>query len=165
MAIKKDLMRDKLFDPKAYNTVYINQEDENKVRTEQMEILIELLCDERYKDGREQVFKFLKKEPKAVELLIRAIREATGDKKRLVAVCWEGNIDCHEYASFFTDIVIKDEFEIALEAFTVLEQITGEVPAEQIKSLTERVKAAYSQNDPKAALYMDLVELFARWQA
>ena len=163
MSIKRDLMKDKLFDAKSYNTVYISIEDEQKVRHEQMEILVELLCDPKNKSLQTQVYDLLKKERKAVELLIHALEEAKGDKKRLVAVCWEANIDCNEYIDTFAGIVLKDDFSVAMEALTVIEHMT-DIPATKVIEWVDKVKAAYSADNPKAPLYMDLIELLRRWE-
>jgi hypothetical protein len=164
MALKRDLLKEKLLDPKSFNTMYISIEDENKVRQEQMETLIELLCDTKYKSSQGQIYNFLKKEPKAVDLLMRAIEEAAGDKKRLVEVCWEADLDCNRHLGLFTDIVLNDEFQTALEAMTVIEHMSPDVPVEPIAPLVDKVRAKYSSSDLKAALYMDLMELLRRWE-
>ncbi|MGP8217016.1 MAG: hypothetical protein ACLQQ4_15720 [Bacteroidia bacterium] len=165
MAIKRDILIDKLFDPRFYKTMYISKADEEKANAEHVEMLVELLCDTRYKASRQEIFNFLKKEPKAVELLLRAIAEAKGDKKVLVAACWESNIDCTPFLPFFTHIVIHDNFEVAMEALTVIEHITGEVNPQQANELIAKVKEGYTAQSetPKAALLLDLVELLRRW--
>src|SRR5271166_1938844 len=124
MALKRDLLVTKLLDPRQYSTVYLSKADEDKARNEQVELMVELLCDDTHKSSKQAVYNFIKKEPKAIEIIIQAIMEAKGDKKRLVASCWEGNIDCTAYLPLFADIVIKDEFEVALEALTVVEHMT-----------------------------------------
>jgi hypothetical protein len=165
MAIKRDLLVDKLFDQRFYNTMYISKADEEKATAEHVDMLVELLCDPKYKSSKQEIFNFLKKEPKAVELLMRAIAEAKGDKKALVAACWESNIDCTRFLSFFVLIVIQESFEVALEALTVIEQITGEVTPEKATELIAKVKDSYAAQAeaPKAPLLMDCVELLSRW--
>lgn len=81
MAVKRDLLVDKLLNQKQYNTVYISKADEDKAHQDQVETMTELLCDDRHKAGKQAVFNFIKKEPKAVEVLIAAISQATADKK------------------------------------------------------------------------------------
>ncbi len=165
MAIKRELLVDKLIDKKFFNTVYISKADEEKANKDHVEALVELLCDTRYKSSRQEVYAFLKKEPKAVELLMRAIVEATGDKKTLVAACWESNIDCTPFLPFFTEVAINEDFEVTMEALTVIEQITGEVSPQLATQLINKVQAGYAAqaNTPKAALLLDLVDLLSRW--
>jgi len=165
MAIKRELLVDKLIDKKFFNTVYISKADEEKANEDHVEALVELLCDTRYKSSRQEVYAFLKKEPKAVELLMRAIVEATGDKKTLVAACWESNIDFTPFLPFFTEVAINEDFEVTMEALTVIEQITGEVSPQLATQLINKVQAGYAAqaNTPKAALLLDLVDLLSRW--
>ena len=67
-----------------------------------MDILIELICDDRHKSDRSQVLAFLKKEPKAAELLMTAISEAEPENKRkLLIACWEADLDCTPNINMF----------------------------------------------------------------
>ncbi len=142
------MLKEKLLNSKSFNTVFIVREDEERVRREQLEILVELLCDDRHKASKGEVFNFLKREKKAVDLLIRAISEAKRDKKRLLAACWEADLDCDRYISFFTDIILKDEFEVALEAFTVVENLKKIEPEQAMVLLAKVNDALPSITDP-----------------
>jgi hypothetical protein len=165
MSIKRDLLKEKLLNSKSFNTVYINVEDEERTRHEQMEILVELLCDTKHQGARAEVFNFLKKERKAVDLLIRAISEAKQDKRQLVAVCWEADIDCDRYLEFFTDIILKDELPVALEAFTTIENMKTISPGVAEMIFEKVVEAIPKQTDPtKVALTNDLLEVLRNWQ-
>lgn len=165
MAVKRDLLVDKLLDKKFFNTVYISKADEEKATAEHVELLVELLCDPRHKPARQEIFNFLKKEPKAVELLVRGILSNPKDKKTLIVAVWESNLDASPYVGIFTEIVIRDEFEVAMEALTVIEQMTGEVPAQKATELLKHVQENYAAqaNTPKSALLLDLVDLLNRW--
>jgi len=166
MAIKRDLLVDKLFDPRQYTTLYISKEDEIKAENDQVDTITELLCDPKHKGARGEIFNFLKKEPRAVDVLIKAIALAKGDKRTLTAVCWEADLDCARHLSFFVNMVINDSFEEALEAFTVIENITGQITPQLATDLITKVKEAYkAQSDsPKATLLVDTVELLHRWE-
>ena len=167
MSIKRDLMKEKLFDPKLFNTLYINKADEDNVRAEQMEVLVELLCDPKHKGAQTEVFNLLKREPKAVDLLIKAIGEAKGDKKKLIATCWEANIDVDRHLPFFTDIVLNDDISVSMEALTTIENMSGKSPAEEIASSLSKAMESYKAqaNTPKGQLIADLIEVLRKWQA
>lgn len=49
-------------------------------------------------------------------------------RKSIVEVCWEASIDFSNYLSVFVDLLIDADFEIAFEAFTVIENISEKVP-------------------------------------
>ena len=167
MSLNRDLLKNKLLDPKAYNTVFISIEDENKAKKEQMDILVELICDERHKSDRNQVLAFLGKEPKVAELLMTAISEAAPEnKKKLLTACWEADLDCTPNINIFADIVINDDFPIALEALTSIENMHGSIPATQAEAILNRIMEIYpAQADtPKGHLLADLIELLRKWQ-
>lgn len=167
MPLNRDLLKNKFLDPKAYNTVYINAEDEVKAQKEQMAILVELICDERHKADKNQVFDFMKTEPKAVDLLMSAIREATPEnKKKLLTACWEAGLDCTPNIDMFAEIVMNDDFPIAMEALTSIENMHGALTTEHAGALLNRVMEIYpSQIDtPKGHLLADLIELLRKWQ-
>lgn len=167
MSIKRDLLKEKLFDPKLYNTLFINKEDEERVRREQMDVLAELLCDDKHKGAQTEVYNLLKKEKKAVDLLIRIIGEAQDHKKKLVASCWEANIDVDRYLPFFTDIVLNDDLSIAMEALTTIENMGGKSGAEEIAASLSKAMESYKvqADTPKGQLISDLIEILRKWQA
>src|SRR6185312_2652232 len=166
MSIKRDLLKDKLFDTRSYATLYINKEDEEKVRREQMETLVELICDPRYKGGLTELFNFLKKENKAADLLFKAISVATKDKQKLVAACWEADLDCDKHLTLFTEIVIDDELPVAMEAFTTIENMRGASPAPEIELCIKEAMESYPEHadTPKGQLITDLIEVLRKWQ-
>ena len=167
MPLNRDLLKDKLLDPRAYNTVFISIEDENKAKKEQMDILIELICDDRYKSDRLQVLAFLKKEPQAAELLMTAIREAGPvNQKKLLIACWEADLDCTPHIEMFADIVMKADFPIAMEALTSIENMHGLISTTQAEGMLNRIMEIYpAQADtPKGHLLADLIELLRKWQ-
>jgi hypothetical protein len=166
MGIKRDLLKDKLFDTRSYATLYINKEDEERVRNEQMGILIDLICDDRYKSGLTELYAFLKKESKAVDLLIKAISEAKGNKQKLVATCWEADLEVDRHLSLFTGIVIDDDLPIALEAFTTIENMKGATPLPEIELCIKEAMESYPEHadTPKGQLIADLIEVLRKWQ-
>lgn len=165
MAVKRDLLVDKLYDKKFYNTVFISKADEEKATDEHIEALVELLCDPRYKSSKQEVYNFMKKEAKAVDLLMKGIVQAKGDKKVLVSAAWESGVDTTRFLPLFAELIIRDDFEVAIESLTVIEQMTGEVTPQQATELIGKVKEHYAaqSNSPKGPLLMDLVDLLSRW--
>ena len=166
MSIKRDLMKEKLFDPKLYNTLFINKEDEERVRREQMAVLAELICDDKHKAQQTDVYNLMKREKKAVDLLIRAIGETKENRKKLVGACWEANIDCDRHLSFFTNIVLTDDLSVAVEALTTIENMSGKTPAEEITACMKKAMESYkTQADtPKGQIIADLIEVLRKWQ-
>jgi hypothetical protein len=167
MPLNRDLLKEKLLDPKAYNTVYISVADENKAKKEQMDILIELICDDRHKPDMKQIYAFLKKEPQAAELLMTAINEAGPEnKKKLLTACWEADLDCTPQLELFAAIVIKEDFPIAMEALTSIENMHGVITTAQAEGILNRIMEVYPpiMDTPKGHLLADFIELLRQWQ-
>ncbi len=167
MAIKRDILIDKFFDAKLYNTLFLNKEDEERVRREQMGVLIELICDDKHKGARTELFNFLKKERKAVDLLIKAISEVTRDKKKLIAACWEADLDCDRHLAFFNSLVLDEDLDIAMEALTTIENMKGHSPEPEIELCLKEAMEIYPEYEasPKGQLIADLIEVLRKWQA
>jgi HEAT repeat protein len=74
------------------------------------------------------------KDPKAIPYLIDAINneDLILCRKELVACCWQNGLDFSIQLPFFVDLVINNEFEIAFEAFTVIENLEF-FPSEEIR--------------------------------
>lgn len=70
-------------------------------------------------------------------------------RKNIIEICWEASIDFSKYLSTFVDLLINADFEVAFEAFTVLENITEKVP-EIIKPVEmNKLKDAISVSAPE----------------
>ena len=59
----------------------------------------------------------------AVNFYIDALENNSDNeiKKMLVSACWQSGIDFYDYLNVFIDIVLNDSLDIAIEAFTVIE--------------------------------------------
>lgn len=61
-------------------------------------------------------------------------------KKDIISTCWQNGLDYSEHILFFTEIVIKDELEIAIEAFTVLDETIPNVSDEKKDEILNMLK-------------------------
>lgn len=59
------------------------------------------------------------------ELLITRLKNTTDafPKSLLLRICWESSLDYSEYAPLFARMVVEEEFIVALEAATILENM------------------------------------------
>jgi hypothetical protein len=165
MSIKRDLLKEKLLDPKQYSTVYISKVEEERAAREQIDTLVELLTDDKHKSSKAEVFNFMKKEKKAVDLLVRAIGEAKENKSKLIATCWEADLDCDRYVALFTGLTLSEDLGVAMEALTTVQNMR-QVSNTEATQLLEKIK----QNMPKQvdsareSIIADLVETLRKWQ-
>lgn len=99
------------------------------------------------------------KQQKAAPLLIKTIEdpEYATVKKELIISCWQSGLDFSDRLSFFADLVVDNDFDIAFEAFTVIDSMEN-IPAypdrERLIGRIEQALAAAS--GAKASLLREL---------
>lgn len=90
------------------------------------------------------------------QILIDKLVSATSDatKSNLLRICWESAIDFSEHLELFVDILIKDDFISALEASTVIENLSCNMNHDRIRQAINRLNQI-SPADDKAFLIGD----------
>lgn len=155
----------KYLNPEEYNTIYMRKEGEGP--HDKVSNLIHLLTDSTNKENRVEVLKILK-EASGIELLIETIAspEAKNVKAALVAACWEANIDCSNYLSFFVRLALEEEYLVAMEAITVIENMSGNFKADEISECRMKLHGTLSKmnaEDPRIELLKDLSIILERF--
>lgn len=76
------------------------------------------------------------------EKLIEAIQnpDYISIKAILVRICWESTFDFSENIDLFTQILLNDEFPIALEASTVIEEVLYNIDQNKRQKLLTKLK-------------------------
>jgi hypothetical protein len=129
-----------------------------------MEGLIELLHDTELPEIRKSIlnlFSELKNEG-SIPAIIAAIKNEkyTNERKDLVATCWQNGLVFNDYLPVFIDLVINEEFTVAFEAFTVIENMYGRIEDEIIDVEITKIKTALkSTNEQKSYLLNGLLEV------
>ncbi|MCL3779217.1 HEAT repeat domain-containing protein [Prolixibacteraceae bacterium JC049] len=93
--------------------------------------ITKLLCEIKHKD--------------IIPYLVEAIQNEslTDVREKLVASCWENGLDFCPHISVFVDIVINSgDYMVALEAFTVVENMEGNISEIDKKAEVQKVQAA-----------------------
>jgi hypothetical protein len=138
----------KYFNEKEYNTIIVNRKGFSKKQNEMADLVTELLGKELNREETENIFKQLK-EGNAQPLLVEAIRNVkkNEDKARLCAACWESGLDFTSYFLFFAELSCHENFLLAMEALTVVENVPGKITEEELKKAL--IKARESKNGNK----------------
>ena len=108
----------------------------------------ELLCD-------------IKKES-AVPFFIEALNSIsdTENKKLLVSACWQSGLSFDNYLEIFIDILINDKLELAIEAFSVIENGQNDFSVFEIEESLEKLSADfYEISDVKKPLISELINI------
>ncbi len=101
------------------------------------------------------------KQSDAIPLIIDAIQDKkyAPELKSLVSVCWENGLDFSNYLSLFVDLIIEQEFVVAFEAYTVIQNMTGKVTPEVLDQVTIRIREALLNSDEqRRALLQDTLD-------
>ena len=126
--------------------------------------MIELLHDTKHSEIKKNVYNLLSelKDTASVHVLIAAIKNEKYSKERaeLIACCWQNGLSYNEHLPFFIDLVIREEFKIAFEAFTVIENMYGKIEEEVIEIEIIKVNDALKgANEQKAYLLNGLLAI------
>ena len=93
-----------------------------------------------------------------VPLLMSSIRnpEYRAELKDLVSCCWQNGLNYSPYLPVFVDMVITEEFAIAFEALTVVENMYGIIEPELIKQELDKINRVTASDDQKNFLLSSL---------
>jgi hypothetical protein len=141
----------KLFDESQYSTLIIDREGFSKKQNSAADLIEELLEPNLTRPQYEEIFKGLK-EHDARELLVDAIKEAPDQQKRIItAACWESGLDFSPHFLFFSDLVISSPFEVAMEAFTVIEEMLSEPSPQEVTQVLRQIRTSREHKNAMVA--------------
>lgn len=126
--------------------------------------LIEFLHSSPTKEAKELVYQLfidLKHENSVDQLITELKNEQDLDiLERLVACCWQNGLNYSKHLPFFVQLIIDQEFQIAFEAFTVVENMYGKIDGDVERVLIEKIeKSIPTSEDRKQYLLKGLLEI------
>ena len=79
------------------------------------------------------------KDKESVNSFMRAIEDEKykSIRKRLISACWQNGLDFSNFMPIFIDLIINDEWEVAFEAFTLIDNLEY-LPNEDILSVSKQ---------------------------
>jgi hypothetical protein len=79
-------------------------------------------------------------------------------RKSILIACWQNGLDFSTFLPVFIDLVIKEDWEIAFEAFTVIDNLEY-LPNEEIikKSVTKINEALPAANEQKSYFLSEIL--------
>ena len=161
----------KYFDSKEYLTKIIGVDadgsaplndgiDSSTIDESKISNLISLLTDPANKEFKEITLLTLKKE-KGGNILLLAIAspKAKNVRHKLVAACWESEINFSHFFSFFILLALDNNYLVSMEAITVISTMEGPFNNEVVKEAILKVKAAQqTSTNEKVVLLNDLID-------
>ncbi|QZT37116.1 HEAT repeat domain-containing protein [Halosquirtibacter xylanolyticus] len=98
----------------------------------------------------------------AIPYIIDGIKHAPNAElqRNLVSICWENGMDFCSHISLFVDLVLKRDFLVAFEAFTVIENMEGVVDDAEKQRLVSLIESQLVDVSPeKEGLLLDLIQI------
>ncbi len=137
----------KFFNEEEYITLIVDRDGFNKNQNDTADLIETLLAKDTIRKDAEEIFLKLKT-LKASKLLIDTITAAktTRDKAKLCAACWESGLDFTENFLFFTELTCNDDFALAMEALTVVENVEGVISESELTKALEMAMNCNSKN-------------------
>ena len=93
-------------------------------------------------------------------LLVSAIQDKKYQSIRnlLLSACWQNGLDYHKDVLVFANILLKDDYATAIEAFTVIENSIGDMDDSAIIKLTQTLKQGFdSLEEQKKPLVSEII--------
>jgi len=130
-----------------------------KGNKEYLPILFELLVSEPEQEIRNEIVKLLGtiKDVDTIPVLIEAlqIEKYKPIRKDILTCCWHNGMDFSNYLDVFVDLVIDGDWEIAFEAFTVIENLEHFPSAEKTKETKLRMARALKLANEQKAYFLE----------
>ncbi len=150
----------KLFDEEQYGTLIINRSGFSAKQNDVADLVYTLLEKENTREEKDRIYSKLK-ELNAGAILLESLKtsERDDEKIKLLAACWETGIDFSADLLLFAELVCHKNFEIAVEALTVAENIES-LPNNLVEEAITLLEANNQGNvDLKTALLNHLRNL------
>jgi hypothetical protein len=118
--------QEKLFDEKEYSTLIINREGFTSKQNSAADLVEQLLDGKNERRETEEIYARLK-EAKAAGIMVQALQSVkkTEQLSKLLAACWESGLDFSAHFLVFVTLACHNEFKVAMEALTVVENCEG----------------------------------------
>ncbi|MBK9283260.1 MAG: hypothetical protein IPM51_02975 [Sphingobacteriaceae bacterium] len=144
-----------LFDSSKFLTLVINRDGFSKKQNDSADLIEKLLDNEVTREELDQIYKSIK-ELGNVTMLIESINtvKSKEQKAKLVAAVWESGLDASNYFLLFTKLACENDFAIAMEALTVVQNIETKIDS---KILTQGMQLAQESTSPNKELIDDLI--------
>ncbi len=103
------------------------------------------------------------KDKKGNEIIVQSIseiRKQKGNLRAILQACWQSQLDFRQHLALFTEIFIESDYNVSLEAFTIIENIwmDNEYENSHRELLIDSIKDNLGEMDePKTILAKELI--------
>lgn len=135
----------------------------NSGKVSDIPVLIDLLHLTPNHEVKSKVMSLLAslKETDSIPVMIAAIQNPKYStiQKELISCCWENGLDYRSHLSLFVDLMIKQDFSVAFEAYTVITNITEQIDQTILDQEIDRIEKALADcSEQKRPLFLDVID-------
>uniref|UniRef100_UPI0032170B42 hypothetical protein n=1 Tax=uncultured Draconibacterium sp. TaxID=1573823 RepID=UPI0032170B42 len=136
----------------------------DKGNKEYLPLLFELLLSEPDAEITKEILLLLGtvKDKETIPVFIEALQKNKFIplRKNILTTCWQNGMDFSSYLDVFVELVIEGEWEVAFEAFTVIENLEHFPPAEEMKETKLHIaRALKSANEQKIYFLEEILKM------
>jgi hypothetical protein len=122
-------------------------------------ILFELLATQPEEEIKLAILKLLGtvKDKESIPEFIAALQNEhlKSIRKDIAMCCWQNGLDFSAHMSEFTELVISESWEVAFEAFTVIENLEHFPPEDELHRIHLRIAAALRTADEQKQYFLE----------
>lgn len=157
-------LKNQLFSANTNEVITAVNTLKEKGNKEYLPLLFELLRLQPEAEIQKEILQLLGtvKDKETIPIFIQYIEDEkfSSIRKTLLNSCWQSGLDFSKHLNTFVDVVINEEWEVAFEAFTVIENLEHFPSEEEIKTIKLKVaKALKVSSDQKAYFLEEILKL------
>ncbi len=102
------------------------------------------------------------KDQKSAPVIMCAIHNITYKNilQVIVESCWQSGLDYSSYLSDFINLMVHENYYVALEAFTVVENMIGSFTTQELENNIAQLKMAINDSDKnKSYLFVEMINV------
>ena len=155
-----------LFSPSTETAVAAIQSLKETGNKDYLPVLFDLLITKPVPEVEKEILNLLAtiKDKESIPVLINALQNEKykSIRKTLTSVCWQNGMDFSPYMEIFVDLIIVEDWDVAFEAFTVIENFDHLPPEEQYKELKLKMAGALKKaNEQKQYFLEEILKMTA----
>lgn len=156
--------KNKLFSTDTNEVILALNSLKEKGNKEYLPILFELLLTEPQEAICKEILKLLGtvKDIETIPVFMEAFKDEkfVPIQKTILISCWQNGLDFSNYFDVFIDLIINGDWEVAFEAFTVIENLEYFPAAEELKETKLHIaRALKSTNEQKSYFLEEILKM------
>lgn len=157
-------LKNKLFSAETNTVLAALNLLKDKGNKDYLPILFELLLSKPEIEVEKEIIKLLGtvKDKDTIPVFVEALQEDKFKpvRKEILTSCWQNGLDFSSNFDVFVNLIISEEWEVAFEAFTIIENLEHFPPEQELKNIKLKVAGALkSANEQKGYFLEEILKL------